>query len=73
MKEKYYSKYRTIGLKIGYYRKLQGLTQEQLAEKIDKKHCLVFSITLPPIHTPSTKKVKIFRHPNQAHNPVPYV
>jgi len=26
--------YKKIGLKIAYYRKLQGLTQEQLAEKL---------------------------------------
>ena len=36
MKEKYYDQYRKIGLKISYYRKLKGMTQEQLAEKIDK-------------------------------------
>jgi len=34
MKAKYLDKYREIGLKIAYYRKLRGLTQEQLAEKI---------------------------------------
>ena len=32
MKEVYADKYRQIGLKIAYYRKLRGLTQEQLAE-----------------------------------------
>jgi len=26
--------YRKIGLKIGYYRRLKGLTQEQLSEKL---------------------------------------
>ena len=36
MKEKYNEKYRRIGLKISYYRKMKGMTQEQLAEKIDK-------------------------------------
>lgn len=39
MKEKYNEKYRRIGLKISYYRKMKGMTQEQLAEKIDKKPC----------------------------------
>ena len=39
MKEIYYSKYRTIGLKISYYCKLRGLTQEQLAERTS--HSLV--------------------------------
>ena len=32
MKEAYYGLYKRIGLKISYYRKLRGLTQEQLAE-----------------------------------------
>ena len=34
MKTIYADKYRQIGLKIAYYRKLRGLTQEQLAEKV---------------------------------------
>jgi len=29
-------RYIQIGLKIAYYRKLNGLTQEELAEKIEK-------------------------------------
>lgn len=36
MKAIYESEYLQIGLKIAYYRKLRGLTQEQLAEKIDR-------------------------------------
>ena len=32
----YESEYMQIGLKIAYYRKLRGLTQEQLAERIKK-------------------------------------
>ena len=32
MKSIYADKYQQIGLKIAYYRKLRGLTQEQLAE-----------------------------------------
>ena len=35
MKTIYADKYRQIGLKIAYYRKLRGLTQEQLAEKLE--------------------------------------
>ena len=34
MKPIYESEYLQLGLKIAYYRKLRGLTQEQLAEKI---------------------------------------
>lgn len=32
MKDIYTERYRQIGLKIAYYRKLRGLTQETLAE-----------------------------------------
>ena len=35
MKEQYADKYLQLGLKIAYYRKLRGLTQEQLAEKFE--------------------------------------
>ncbi len=50
MKEKYYDKYRTIGLKISYYRKLRGLTQEQLAEKIDKNLAFIGAVEAPNIN-----------------------
>ncbi len=36
MKTEYYERYITLGLKIAYYRKKAGYTQEALAEKIDK-------------------------------------
>ena len=36
MKTIYESEYLQLGLKIAYYRKLRGLTQEQLAEKIER-------------------------------------
>lgn len=35
MNSAYESEYRQLGLRIAYYRKLRGLTQEQLAEKVD--------------------------------------
>lgn len=50
MKEKYYQKYKVIGLKIGYYRKLKGLTQEQLAEKIDKNLAFVGAVEAPNVN-----------------------
>ena len=50
MKEKYFDKYRTIGLKISYYRKLRGLTQEQLAEKIDKNHAFIGAVEAPNVN-----------------------
>ena len=34
MKTIYKEQYRQIGLKIAYYRKLRGLTQEELAEQV---------------------------------------
>ena len=34
MKSIHTEKYRQIGLKIAYYRKLRGLTQEELAEQV---------------------------------------
>ena len=50
MKEKYFQKYKVIGLKIGYYRKLKGLTQEQLAEKIDKNLAFVGAVEAPNVN-----------------------
>ena len=35
MKYEFEQEYKKIGLKIAYYRKLAGLTQEMLAEKLD--------------------------------------
>lgn len=50
MKSIYVSEYRQIGLKIAYYRKLRGLTQEQLAERIDKTPAFVGHIEAPNIN-----------------------
>lgn len=33
-KEQYREKYRVLGLRIAYYRKLKGWTQEQFVEKV---------------------------------------
>lgn len=49
MKEKYLEQYRKIGLKISYYRKLRGLTQEQLSEEIDKDTSYLGSVEAPNI------------------------
>ncbi len=52
MKSIHTEKYRQIGLKIAYYRKLRGLTQEELAEQVG----------LTPL-TSGTSKRRIFpRH-----------
>ena len=50
MKEVYADKYRQIGLKIAYYRKLRGLTQEQLAEKLELSPCLLGHVEAPNIN-----------------------
>lgn len=44
MQEKYREKYRLLGLKIAYYRKKEGYTQEQFAELIDKSWSFVSQI-----------------------------
>jgi len=36
LKIEYKNKYRNIGLRIAYFRKMKGLTQEELAEAVDK-------------------------------------
>ena len=50
MKEIYESEYLQLGLKVAYYRKLRGLTQEQFAEKIDKTTAFVGHIVAPNIN-----------------------
>lgn len=49
MKEIYESEYLQIGLKIAFYRKLKGLTQEQLAERIDKTPAFIGHVEAPNI------------------------
>ena len=55
MKEVYADKYRQIGLKIAYYRKLRGLTQEQLeapninkAVSLDTLFDIAAALDVPP-------------------------
>ena len=49
MNAAYQSEYLQIGLKIAYYRKLRGLTQEQLAEKISKTPAFIGHVEAPNI------------------------
>lgn len=42
-------KYKKLGLKISYYRKLKGLTQEQLAEKVGKNLAFIGAVEAPNI------------------------
>lgn len=50
MNLKYEMEYRQLGLKIAYYRKLRGLTQEQLAEKIDKSAAFIGHVEAPNVY-----------------------
>jgi transcriptional regulator with XRE-family HTH domain len=47
MKEVHKQKYTKLGLKISYYRKLRGLTQEQLAEQLDKNLAFIGAVEAP--------------------------
>lgn len=46
------NRYKQIGLKIAYYRKLNGLTQEELAEKIDRSTGFIGQVEAPNIVAP---------------------
>lgn len=45
-----------IGLKVAYYRKLNGLTQEQLAEKINLSSRYISKVETPSIVQPISLK-----------------
>ena len=49
MKTVHTERYRQIGLKIAYYRKLRGMTQEELAEKVDRTPAFIGHIEAPNI------------------------
>lgn len=49
MKTTYTEQYRQIGLKIAYYRRLRGLTQEELAERIDRSPAYIGHVEAPNI------------------------
>lgn len=49
MKAIYGSEYLQLGLKIAYYRKLRGMTQEQLAERINRTPAFVGHVEAPNI------------------------
>ena len=50
MKTIYADKYRQIGLKIAYYRKLRGMTQEQLAEKLELSPAFIGHVEAPTVN-----------------------
>lgn len=49
MNMKYGAEYRQLGLRIAYYRKLRGITQEQLAEKVDKSAAFIGHVEAPNV------------------------
>ena len=49
MKDIYKEQYRQIGLKIAYYRKLRGLTQEALAEQVGVTPAFIGHLEAPNI------------------------
>ena len=44
--------YKQIGLKVAYYRKMQNLTQEQLAERLGVSVSYIGQIEAPGIYKP---------------------
>lgn len=49
MNSKFELEYLQVGLKIAYYRKLRGLTQEELAEQIDRTPAFIGHVEAPNI------------------------
>lgn len=49
MNHLYTEKYRQIGLKIAYYRKLRGITQEELAERVELTPAFIGHIEAPNV------------------------
>lgn len=50
MKQQYYEQYKKLGLKISYYRKFKGLTQEQLSEMIGKDTSFIGAVEAPNVN-----------------------
>lgn len=44
LREQYRERYRLLGLRIAYYRKKRGYTQEQFAEKIGKSWSFISQV-----------------------------
>lgn len=49
MKEQFKDQYLQLGLKIAYYRKLRGYTQEALAEKVNLSSAFIGHVEAPNI------------------------
>ena len=51
MNERYAQQYKEIGLKVAYFRKLRGFSQEKLAEQIDVSRTHLSNIEAPNMPT----------------------
>lgn len=49
MKQAHAERYRQIGLKIAYYRRLRGLTQEMLAERVERTPAFIGHLEAPNV------------------------
>jgi transcriptional regulator with XRE-family HTH domain len=49
MDERFRNEYRELGLRIAYYRKKKGYTQEQLAELIDRNPVFIGHVEAPGV------------------------
>lgn len=67
MEQEFELEYKQIGLMISYYRKLHGLTQAELAEKLDVATSYIGQIEAPNMHKPIslTTLIRIARALNQ--------
>ena len=50
MDKKFRDEYRNLGLRIAYYRKKKGYTQEELAELIDRNPVFVGHVEAPGVN-----------------------
>jgi len=47
LKLRHIERYKKLGLKIAYYRKLKGLTQEKLADKLEMNSAFIGQVEAP--------------------------
>ncbi len=52
MQDEFTAEYKKVGLKIAYYRKIKGLSQAQLAEKMHVATSFIGQIEAPNMHKP---------------------
>lgn len=60
MDDKLRDRLKLLGLKIAYYRKRRGLTQEQLAERVDCSHSYLARIEASSGETPLVPPIDFY-------------